>query len=89
MEEEIKKKKIKKAKIDKRPYYYTEDEVELVVSLKDRKDDFKVSVKLIKATLDVLYKRKEELQKEIDINEAWLNDVKDDLAQIKYFKFEE
>lgn len=89
MQEEIKNKKIKKAKIDKRPYYYREDEVELVVSLKDRKDDFKVPIKLVKATLDVLYKRKEELQKEIDINEAWLNDVKEDLAQIKYFKFEE
>lgn len=93
MQEEIKPKKLKKllkkAKIEKRDFYYREEEIELVVDLPGRDDEVRVPIRLIKATLNVLEEKKRLIQEEIDQNQKWLDDVKADLAKIKYFKFEE
>lgn len=91
-----KNKKIKEAKIEKKPYYYKEDEVDLIVEKQDRKDSFKVSIGNIKGTISFLEHRKRKLeeemlkvQEEINENQQWLEDIKPELLKIKYFKFEE
>ena len=63
---------------------------------KGREDSFIVSIMTIKGTVNFLGDKKKgleeeiaKIQKEIDDNQQWLKDVKDDLAKIKYFKFEE
>lgn len=100
MQEEIKPKKIKKilkpSKIEERETYYSEDEVEIVVDLPDREDTIRVPIRKIKGTLNLLRERKEKLQEELDavqeeitLNKKWLEEVKPELAKIKYFKFEE
>lgn len=96
MQEEIKNKKIKKAKIEAKPYYYTEDEVDLIVETKNKKDSFKVSIRNIKGTINFLEDKKKRLeeeiakiQEEISVNQTWLEDIKPELTKIKYFKFEE
>lgn len=89
-------KNIKKAIIETKPYYYTEDEVDLIVETKGRKDSFKVSIRNIKGTINFLEDKKKRLeeeiakiQEEIEDNQQWLEDIKPELAKIKYFKFEE
>lgn len=92
MQDKIKNNKVKKvlekAKIEKRDFYYREEEIELIVDLPDRVDKIKVPIRLIKATINTLEEKKKLIQEEIDLNQKWLDDVKADLAKIKYFKLE-
>ena len=85
-----------KAKIEEKPVYYSEDELDLIVQTKDRKIPFKVSVKTVKETINVLKNKKAEseesikrIEEEIQENKQWLEDIKPDLLNINYFKFEE